>query len=69
MRLKLAASRTQPQWRRSMYCASNDCVEIAQVNGTIMLRNSTKPRRVVRYTPEEWRAFTQGLQAGLRELE
>ena len=69
MRLKLVVGRTQPQWRRSVYCANNDCVEIAQVNGAIMLRNSAKPRKVVRYTSEEWSAFTQGLQAGVRDRE
>jgi hypothetical protein len=63
MRLNFGASRTLPQWRRSMYCANNDCVEIAWDNGTVMLRNSTKPRKVVRYTPEEWRVFTRALQA------
>jgi hypothetical protein len=64
MRLNLAARGGQPQWRRSRYCANTDCVEITRLNGIIMLRNSTHPRTVVRYTPQEWRTFTQGLLAG-----
>lgn len=64
MRFNAAIRRVQPQWRRSTYCASNECVEIASLNGVIMLRNSTEPRNVVRYTSAEWRSFTTGLKAG-----
>jgi len=70
MRLNFAARGGQPQWRRSSYCANTDCVEITSADGVIMLRNSTQPRTVVRYTPEEWRTFARGLEAGdFRDLE
>ena len=64
MRLNAAIRGAQPQWRRSKFCANNECVEIASLNGVIMLRNSARPRTVIRYTPDEWRAFVRGLEAG-----
>lgn len=52
-------------WRRASFCASGECVEIAQRGNTILVRNSNEPeRRAVRYTPEEWQSFVKGVKAG-----
>jgi hypothetical protein len=60
-----ARQTAQPAWRKSSFCASGECVEIAQQNGAIMLRNSKDPTsRVLRYTAEEWRSFVRGIMAG-----
>ena len=55
----------QPSWRKSSFCASGECVEVAQRDGLIVVRNSMEPRRrMVRYTPQEWQAFVRGVKAG-----
>ncbi len=55
----------QPSWRKSSFCASGECVEVARSDGSIVVRNSMEPRlREVRYTPEEWQAFVTGVKAG-----
>jgi hypothetical protein len=64
MRLTSAIRRPQLDWRKSSFCASNECVEIARQNGLVFLRSSVQPRRTVRYTPQEWQAFVNGLRAG-----
>jgi len=51
-------------WRKSSFCTSGECVEIAKRGETVVLRNSRAPRAEVRYTAEEWHAFVQGLRAG-----
>jgi Domain of unknown function (DUF397) len=51
-------------WQKSSFCASGECTEIAKQGNMIILRNSTRPRKIVRYTADEWRAFTSGLMAG-----
>jgi Domain of unknown function (DUF397) len=55
---------TQPAWRKSSFCASGECVEIAQQNGVIVLRDSKEPRGHVHYTTEEWQSFVRGVKAG-----
>jgi|HubBroStandDraft_1064217.scaffolds.fasta_scaffold401117_2 hypothetical protein len=50
-------------WRKSSFCQSGECAEIAQDNGEILLRSSRAPGAVVRLTPAEWHAFTKGIKA------
>jgi hypothetical protein len=60
----------QLTWRKASFCASNECVEVAQSNGMIVLRSPNGPRwisigsRRVRYTNEEWQTFVRGVKAG-----
>jgi hypothetical protein len=61
----------QPMWRKASFCASGECVEVAQRNGMIVLRSSNGPRgisagprRHVRYTAQEWQTFVRGVKAG-----
>lgn len=54
----------QPAWRKASFCQSGECVEVAQQDGVIVLRDSGEPRGHVRYTTEEWRTFVRGVQAG-----
>jgi hypothetical protein len=54
----------QPTWRKSSFCASGECVEVAQQKGKIVLRDSDEPRGSVHYTAEEWQAFLRGVKAG-----
>ncbi len=61
----------QPVWRKASFCASGECVEVAQRNGMIVLRSSNGrrgisvgSRRRVHYTGQEWQAFLRGVKAG-----
>jgi hypothetical protein len=58
-------------WRKASFCASGECVEVAQRNGMIVLRSangprgiSVGPRRHVHYTTQEWQTFVRGVKAG-----
>ena len=52
-------------WRRSRYCESAECVEVAATAGYISMRDSKDPdRRVLRFTAGEWAAFVAGVRAG-----
>ena len=55
----------QPSWRRASFCASNECVEVTQRNGMIVMRNSKEHSgRVLHYSTEEWQSFIRGVKAG-----
>jgi hypothetical protein len=55
----------QPAWQKASFCASGECVEIAQQNGMIVLRDSKDPRgSMLHYTSEEWQSFVRGIKAG-----
>jgi hypothetical protein len=65
MSLDGARQTGQPSWRRASFCASNECVEVTQRNGMIVMRNSKEPSgRVLHYTTEEWQSFIRGVKAG-----
>lgn len=51
-------------WRRSSYCGSGQCVEVAEDNGVVYVRDSrgrTSP--VLAFGPAAWRAFVEDLRA------
>lgn len=50
-------------WRRSSFCASGECAEIARKDDMVLLRSTLTPRVVVKYTPEEFRALVRGIKA------
>jgi Domain of unknown function (DUF397) len=51
-------------WRRPSLCAGGECAEIVRKDGMILIRSTLAPRKVVRYTPDEFRALRLGIQAG-----
>jgi hypothetical protein len=56
---------TGQQWRRSSFCQSGECAEVARQDGMIVLRDSKEAAGgVVRYTAEEWLALVRGIKAG-----
>jgi uncharacterized protein DUF397 len=58
---------TQPTlvWRRSRYCESAECVEVAPTPGYVSIRDSKDPDRLVlRFSAVEWAAFVAGVRAG-----
>ena len=54
-----------PQWQRSSYCGTNACVEVAQVSGQFMVRDSKNPDVApFVFSADEWTAFVNGVRAG-----
>jgi len=54
-----------PAWRRSSRCATSECIEVARERDTVLVRDSKSPETpALRYTPEEFRAFAEGIKAG-----
>ena len=54
-------------WRRSTHSDSSggNCVELAGLPAEIAVRDSKDPDGpVLTFTPDEWRAFTLGVQDG-----
>jgi len=65
MRPSGAPQTEQPVWRRPSFCASGECVEIAELNGMVVMRDSKDPHgHMLHYTTEEWRAFIRSIKAG-----
>jgi hypothetical protein len=59
----------QPTWRKASFCASGECVEVAQRDGAIILRDSTQPSdRMLRYDAGEWRSFIHSVKTGAFSL-
>jgi hypothetical protein len=58
-------------WRKSTRSGpwTDNCVEIAFVDGAIAVRDSTSPTGpVLIFTPDEWDAFVAGAKAGEFDL-
>jgi len=47
----------QLRWRRSTQCSGGNCVEVAEADGQILVRNSAQPDIVVTFSRPEWAAF------------
>jgi hypothetical protein len=60
-----AGSSVQPAWRTASFCTSGECIQVAQRDGLIILRDSTRPDGIrLRYADEEWRSFVRIIKAG-----
>jgi hypothetical protein len=58
------SSLSASDWSKSSFCQTSACVEVKREGGFIAIRNSESPADILRYTAEEWAAFTDGLQNG-----
>ena len=59
-------------WRRSTRSGpySDNCVEVAFVDGAIAMRDSKNPNgTVLIFTPAEWDAFVEGAKDGEFDLD
>ena len=55
----------QAPFRRSSFCAASECVEIAQRNGVITLRDSSQPQgNTLNCPPKDWQSFVRRIKAG-----
>jgi hypothetical protein len=54
-----------PAWRKASGCAARECIEVAERDGVILLRDSTRPRgAVLQCTAAEWRSLIAVIKAG-----
>jgi hypothetical protein len=51
-------------WRRSSWCESSQCVEVALVGSDVLLRDSKNSDQVLRVARTDWTAFVEGVRAG-----
>ena len=51
-------------WRKSSSCANGECVEVARRGDTVLMRNSTEPQHMVRYSLEDWQLFLLQVKSG-----
>ena len=52
-------------WRRASFCASGECIEVAQRDDMISLRDSTQPHgRVLHYAARDWGSFVRTIKSG-----
>lgn len=56
---------TDAAWRRSRYCVGEaHCVEVADLDGYVGLRNSQAPALTLVFDKAEWRTFVDAVKAG-----
>jgi hypothetical protein len=51
-------------WRKSIRCESQQCVEVAQVDGRMAIRNSTDTSRHLIFEAAAWQTFMTTLRDG-----
>lgn len=52
-------------WHTSTFCAAGNCIQVAEIDGSIAVRDSKNPQGpVLRYSPAEWQAFLDGVENG-----
>jgi Domain of unknown function (DUF397) len=49
-------------WHKSSYCAAGECAELGVRDGAVLIRSSLAPRKVVRFTQDEFRALQLGFE-------
>jgi hypothetical protein len=53
-------------WRKSTASAATNCVEVAELPGTILVRDSKDPddKKILCFSNQDWRHFVEGVKAG-----
>ncbi len=61
----IAIDRDKLSWRKSTRSGDGNCVQVAVVDGIVLMRNSRNPDgELLAYTPSEWHAFLDGAKRG-----
>ncbi|NUR95737.1 MAG: DUF397 domain-containing protein [Kribbellaceae bacterium] len=58
------AEAATPPWKRSQFCGDNACVEVAEVDGAVGVRQSEDEDRVLTVSRDAWREFLDGVKNG-----
>lgn len=57
--------RSSLAWRKSGASGSSDCVEVAEIGESILIRDSKDPAGpILTFTHSEWNAFVVGIRNG-----
>jgi Domain of unknown function (DUF397) len=62
-----ASMAARMSWRKSSWCSTNSCVEVADLpGGGVAVRDGKQPisAPVLVFTTQEWEAFISGVNAG-----
>jgi hypothetical protein len=60
-----ARSAVPPAFRRSSFCAANECIEVAQRDEIITIRDSAQPQgSMLNYDPGDWMFFVRRIKTG-----
>ncbi len=55
----------QLAWRKSSRCGTSTCIEVANVDGQYLIRDSKNPEQpALAFSSEEWDAFHDGIAEG-----
>jgi hypothetical protein len=52
------------EWRRSKWCDGGTCIEVAELDTGIMIRNSAQPDIFLEVGDDAWRDFVSRVRAG-----
>jgi hypothetical protein len=52
------------RWRKSSRCDSNACVEVAQLDAGVAVRNNTRPEIQLVFDGASWHGLLHGLRDG-----
>ncbi len=56
---------TQPAFRTASFCGGGECVEVAQRDGMIVLRDSAQPHGIMLHYPGgDWDSFVRNIKSG-----
>lgn len=50
-------------WHKSTACVTGECVEVAYLEGRVLVRNSRLPGVIVRFAWPQWKAFITAVAA------
>jgi hypothetical protein len=53
-----------PAWRKASFCQSGECVEVAEQDGMIVMRNSKEHGQVLNFTTGVWKTFVRRIKVG-----
>jgi hypothetical protein len=60
---------TQSAWRKSSYCGTNACVEVAATDtGALMRDSKLDDSPILAFDHHTWRGFLEGVRAGDYDL-
>jgi hypothetical protein len=55
----------EPVFRTASFCASGECIEVAQADGVVILRDSTQPLGSrLHYGASDWGFFVRDIKSG-----
>jgi Domain of unknown function (DUF397) len=55
----------QPAFRRASFCGATECIEVAQREGKVVIRDSTQPHgSMLYYAARDWGSFVHSIKSG-----